>query len=170
MGDADTGPIEDALRQPMLPRGRAGMILSCGDLRHVDDRLGPRLLCRCGEDGGGFEQPFRERIREVCASDATHGASHRRDVAQISDDDLGAERGELLGALIGVEHEGPHGELSIEQLSYDVIARRSMSSASARDQKCWCSVLCHKCCSGVLCHECPRKVVVKTEGWFNNPR
>jgi len=75
----------------------------------------------------------------------------RRDVAQISDDDLGAERRELLGTLIGVEHEGPHAELPIEQLSYDVIARRSMSSASARDQKCWCSVLCHKCCSGVCC-------------------
>ena len=30
------------------------------------------------------------------------------DIPQVSDDDFGAERRELLGALIGVENECPH--------------------------------------------------------------
>jgi len=152
MGDADAGPIEDALRQPMLARGGAWMIVSRRDLRHVDDRLDPRLFGRSREDGSGFEQPFRERIREVCASDAAHGAAHRRDVVQISDDDFGAKPREVLGALIGAEDEGPHRLLSSEQLSDSEVAGRSMSPSRARDQKF---------CNGVLCHECLHKVVVE---------
>ena len=62
-----------------------------------------------------------------------HGAAHRGDVVQISDDDFGAKRGEVLGALIGAEDEGPYWQLSGEQLSGGEVARRSMSPARARN-------------------------------------
>ena len=117
----------------------------------------PRLFGRSCEDGGGFEQPFRERIREVCVSDAAHGTAHRGDVVQISDDDFGAKRREVLGAFIGAEYEGPHRQLSSEQLSDGEVTGRSMSSARARDQKF---------CNGVLCHECLRKVIVECKLQF----
>jgi len=52
---------------------------------------------------------------------------------QISDDDFGAKRREVLGALIGVEDEGPHRQLSSEQLSDGEVAGRSMFPARARD-------------------------------------
>jgi hypothetical protein len=85
------------------------MIRSGRDLRHVDDGLDALLFRRVGEDARCLEQSFSDGIHEVRARGAAHGATHVLDVAQVADDDLRAERRELLGALIGREHKRAHG-------------------------------------------------------------
>lgn len=71
---------------------------------------------------------------------------------QISYNNFGAQCREMLGTLIGAEDEGPHRQLSSDQLSDGKVAGCSMSSPRACDQKL---------CNSVLCHECLRRVV-----WF----
>jgi hypothetical protein len=57
--------------------------------------------------------------------------------------DLGTERRQLLGALIGAEDERSNRELSRAELSHDVIARRARPSARANDEELRTGVVVH---------------------------
>jgi hypothetical protein len=81
-------PIEHALGQPVLSRGVALRILTCGFLRHFDDELDPGFLGGLCELGGGLNDAGTDRIAEIRALHAVQCCSHRIEVEKVAINDL----------------------------------------------------------------------------------
>ena len=65
MGHRNAGPVENALRNPVLKRGVAFGVFSGNDLRHIDNDADFLLFGGLRELSGRFYDPFRNRVAEV---------------------------------------------------------------------------------------------------------
>ncbi len=78
-----------------------------------------------GDIGGGFEIGGRDRHREVDSTAALHRAVHRVQIEQVAFDDFGAERLEVLRALVAPAHHGAHRMAALDEHLHDARADRA---------------------------------------------
>ena len=131
MRDADPRPLEHALGQPVLTRGRARVIRASRYLRHVHHRLQTGLFSGGDEHRRRFQKAFGHRVCEVRTLHPIQRGTHVCEAVQIADRDVGAELAELSGPFIGPAHQRPNWQPPCQQLARDMVARGSMTSAGA---------------------------------------
>jgi hypothetical protein len=81
-----------------------------------------RLFSCGGESRRCLEKSLCDGVREVCTLHPVERCAHDFEVANVADDDFGAQCPELVGPLISSTNESSNGQPHCEQLACCEIA------------------------------------------------
>jgi hypothetical protein len=121
MDSADAGPIEDVFGEPVLTRQRTLGAFAGRQLRHVHERLNPRVSRGDRQIARGFDERLAlRRVAEVDARTALHGPPQRLEIEEVADHDLCSESDEAGTPLVSRAGEGANGKTSLPEEFNDV--------------------------------------------------
>src|SRR5262245_32139172 len=106
MGDAQSGPGENLLGDPVIAGCVALRVAARGSLRHIYDRFDAGLQRGLGELRRGLHETWPDRIDKVSAVHVLESGAHGTKIPQVADKNLGPAFADPLGATVFAMHEG----------------------------------------------------------------
>ena len=140
MHRADAGPFEHLFGQIILPHPRGGGVDRGLQHHEIDEARDAGVARGQRHRGSRVEQAVLHRVGKVDGRGALRRALHRAGVEKIALEDFGAERAQMLRALVDGVDEGADRNSAREQHFRYVPPGLALPSAGCRRDENW---FCH---------------------------